>query len=80
MATIAQAVISREAGAPTRVEEMVVEDPGPGEVLVRIQASGVCHTDLHYKLGRLTTSFPSCSGTRLRVSWSRWGRGWSRRV
>ena len=35
MATIAQGVISREAGAPTRVEEMVVEDPGPGEVLVR---------------------------------------------
>ena len=62
MATIAQAVISREAGAPTRVEEMVVEDPGPGEVLVRIQASGVCHTDLHYKLGKINNDFPFLLG------------------
>ena len=62
MATIAQGVISREAGAPTRVEEMVVEDPGPGEVLVRIQASGVCHTDLHYKLGKINNEFPFLLG------------------
>ena len=62
MATIAQAVISREAGAPTRVEEMVVDDPGPGEVLVRVQASGVCHTDLHYKLGKITDEFPFLLG------------------
>ena len=62
MSTIAQAVISREAGAPTRVEEMVVEDPGPGEALVRIQASGVCHTDLHYKLGKITDEFPFLLG------------------
>ena len=62
MSTIAQAVISREAGAPTRVEEMVVEDPGPGEVLVRIQASGVCHTDLHYKLGKINDEFPFLLG------------------
>ena len=62
MSTIAQAVISREAGAPTRVEEMVVEDPGPGEVLVRIQASGVCHTDLHYKLGKINNEFPFLLG------------------
>ena len=62
MSTIAQAVISREAGAPTRVEEMVVEDPGPGEVLVRIQASGVCHTDLHYKLGKINNDFPFLLG------------------
>ena len=62
MSTIAQAVISREAGAPTRVEEIVVEDPGPGEVLVRIQASGVCHTDLHYKLGKINNEFPFLLG------------------
>jgi S-(hydroxymethyl)mycothiol dehydrogenase len=29
------------------LEEIRVDDPGPGEVLVRIEASGVCHTDLH---------------------------------
>lgn len=29
------------------LEEIVVDDPGPGEVAVRVEASGVCHTDLH---------------------------------
>jgi Zn-dependent alcohol dehydrogenase len=29
------------------LEEIVVDEPGPGEVAVRIEASGVCHTDLH---------------------------------
>jgi S-(hydroxymethyl)mycothiol dehydrogenase len=29
------------------VVELAVDDPGPGEVLVRIEATGVCHTDLH---------------------------------
>jgi Zn-dependent alcohol dehydrogenase len=29
------------------LEEIVVDDPGPGEVLVRIEATGVCHSDLH---------------------------------
>jgi len=29
------------------LEEIEVEPPGPGEVLVRLEASGVCHTDLH---------------------------------
>ena len=35
--------------APGKValEEIVVDDPGPGEVRVRIEATGVCHTDLH---------------------------------
>ena len=35
--------------APGRValEEIRVESPGPGEVLVRIEATGVCHSDLH---------------------------------
>ena len=42
-------VVARERGAPVRVERIVVPDPGPGEVLVRVQACGVCHTDLHYR-------------------------------
>ena len=46
-----QGVVSREAKQPAPVEEMTIDDPGPGEVLVRIRASGVCHTDLHVKMG-----------------------------
>jgi Zn-dependent alcohol dehydrogenase len=36
-------------GAPGSValEEILVDPPGPGEVLVRIEATGVCHSDLH---------------------------------
>jgi S-(hydroxymethyl)mycothiol dehydrogenase len=49
----AQAVVVWEAGAPVAPEPIVVDDPGPGEVLVRIQASGVCHTDLHVRDGKI---------------------------
>src|SRR5688500_15109524 len=42
----------REAVAP---EPLVVDEPGPGEVLVRVQASGVCHTDLHIRNGAIGT-------------------------
>ncbi len=41
-----------EAVAP---EPLVVDEPGPGEVLVRVQASGVCHTDLHIRNGAIGT-------------------------
>ena len=55
-------VIARAAGQPTELEEIIIEDPGEGEVLVRIQASGVCHTDLHYKLGAIGNDFPYLLG------------------
>jgi S-(hydroxymethyl)mycothiol dehydrogenase len=55
-------VISRKAGEPARLEEIVIDDPGPGEVLVRILASGICHTDLHYKLGAIGNDFPYLLG------------------
>jgi S-(hydroxymethyl)mycothiol dehydrogenase len=39
-------VVLGEPGAVV-LEEITVDAPGPGEVLVRIEASGVCHSDLH---------------------------------
>jgi Zn-dependent alcohol dehydrogenase len=39
-------VVLSKPGA-VALEEIVVDEPGPGEVAVRIEASGVCHTDLH---------------------------------
>ena len=42
-------VIAKGKGQPVTVETVIVPDPGPGEALVRVQACGVCHTDLHYK-------------------------------
>lgn len=43
-----KAAIFREARKPLNVEEVPDPRPGPGEVLVKVAACGVCHTDLHY--------------------------------
>jgi S-(hydroxymethyl)mycothiol dehydrogenase len=51
-------VIAREKGAPVEVATILVPEPGPGEALVRIQACGVCHTDLHYREGGIGDDFP----------------------
>lgn len=40
-------------GAPLRLEEVPRPEPGPGEVLVRVAAAGVCHTELHFLSGLL---------------------------
>jgi S-(hydroxymethyl)mycothiol dehydrogenase len=59
----ARGVIARTPGAPGRVEEFTIDDPGPNEVLVRIRASGVCHTDLGMKEGHYgTEGFPHLLG------------------
>ncbi len=62
MTITGQGVISRRAGEPALLEDILLDPPGPGEVLVRIQASGVCHTDLHYKLGKIGDEFPYLLG------------------
>src|SRR5690349_24911722 len=56
MAITARGVIARVPGAAAEVEEFTIDDPGPNEVLVRILASGVCHTDLGVKMGVYGTS------------------------
>lgn len=43
------AAVLNEPGQDVAVEEITVDDPGPGEVLVKLAASGVCHTDLTVK-------------------------------
>src|SRR3954467_5736962 len=55
-------VIARTKGAPVEVATIVVPDPGPGEALVRVQACGVCHTDLHYRQGAINDDFPFLLG------------------
>lgn len=42
-----RAAVVRAFGEPLRIEEVPIPRPGPGEVLVKVVASGVCHTDLH---------------------------------
>jgi alcohol dehydrogenase, propanol-preferring len=42
-----KAAFVEKFGEPLKIEEVVVPTPGPGQVLVEVAASGVCHTDLH---------------------------------
>jgi S-(hydroxymethyl)mycothiol dehydrogenase len=55
-------VVARSKGAPVEVTTVVVPDPGPGEAIVRIQACGVCHTDLHYREGGINDDYPFLLG------------------
>ncbi len=55
-------VVARSKGAPVSVETIYVPDPGAGEVVVDVQACGVCHTDLHYREGAINDEFPFLLG------------------
>src|SRR3954453_16858082 len=57
-----RAVVAKEKNAPVTIETILVPDPGPGEALVDILTCGVCHTDLHYKLGGIGDEFPYLLG------------------
>lgn len=50
MPTNAQAVLLEEPGQPAVLRDVVIDSPGPGEVLIQLAASGVCHTDLTIKM------------------------------
>jgi propanol-preferring alcohol dehydrogenase len=47
MAHVMKAAVVHAFGEPLRIEEVPVPQAGPGQILVNIKASGVCHTDLH---------------------------------
>jgi propanol-preferring alcohol dehydrogenase len=54
MATTMQAMVLDTAHAPLRRAELAVPVPGPQQVLLRVEACGVCRTDLHIVDGELT--------------------------
>lgn len=57
------AAVAHEPGAALAVEEVLLDPPGAGEVLVRVAAAGVCHSDLHLADGHLGTErFPIVLG------------------
>src|SRR6202044_218814 len=62
MAISVRGVVVRGKGEEVEVTEVLVPEPGPGEALVRVQACGVCHTDLHYKQGGIGDDFPYLLG------------------
>jgi S-(hydroxymethyl)mycothiol dehydrogenase len=62
MSQTVRGVISRKKGEPVEVVDIVIPDPGPGEVVVDITACGVCHTDLTYRDGGINDEFPFLLG------------------
>lgn len=57
-----KAAVMRASNAPLQIEEIQIDDPGPGEVLVKTAASGICHSDLHVIEGGLPLRPPCVLG------------------
>ncbi|WP_182346365.1 S-(hydroxymethyl)mycothiol dehydrogenase [Tomitella gaofuii] len=57
-----QGVIARAKDAPVELVPITVPDPGPHDVVVRVQACGVCHTDVTYRDGGINDEFPFLLG------------------
>ena len=59
-----RAAVLHAPGEPLRLEEVRLAGPRQGELLVRVQAAGVCHSDLHYMTGDLTCRLPAVPRAR----------------
>lgn len=57
-----QAAIVRSQGGPFTIEPLSLEEPGPGEVLVRVLGVGVCHTDIVVRDQYFPTPLPAVLG------------------
>lgn len=62
MSTTVTAALLRRVGGPLELEEIRLDDPLAGEVLVRVERVGLCHSDLHYVTGSLATDLPTVLG------------------
>lgn len=62
MARTAHAVVCRELGKPVKVEQITVDSPQRGEVMIRVAACGVCHSDLSATNGTLPLRLPLILG------------------
>lgn len=66
-----KAAIAWKAGAPLTIEEVDLQGPQAGEVLVEIKATGICHTDYYTLSGADPKDcFPPFSGTKVQAWWS----------
>jgi S-(hydroxymethyl)glutathione dehydrogenase/alcohol dehydrogenase len=59
---ITRAAVCRAFGAPLRIEEVELADPGPGEVRVKIAACAICHSDIYYLDGAWGGELPAIYG------------------
>ena len=82
-----RAMVFERVGAPLRAVELPVPSPGPGQLLLRISACGICRTDLHLLDGEVAIAHPPrvlghqivatsvADGRRVGVPWLGWTDG-----
>jgi aryl-alcohol dehydrogenase len=58
----ARAALIKNAGGPFEIDDVEIDEPGPGEILVRITAAGICHTDLTMRRARPARLLPMVFG------------------
>ena len=58
MTATMNAAVVRHFGSPFVLEEWVVPSPGPDQILIKTEACGVCHTDLHAAKGDWPLGMP----------------------
>ena len=56
------AAVLHQPGTPLVVEDVRITELHPGDVLIRVQAAGICHSDLHYINGDLKAKLPAVLG------------------
>ncbi len=57
-----RAAVLRQAGRPLEIEDVDLEAPRAGELAVRVEAAGACHSDYHYMTGDITCRLPAVLG------------------
>src|SRR5579875_485170 len=57
-----RAAVLTAVGSPLEIEHVELTDPCPHDVLVRVTAAGVCHSDYHYLVGDLQSRLPVVPG------------------
>ena len=57
-----KAAVFREVNVPMEIEDVTVSKPGPREVLIRTQAAGICHSDMHFFNGSYPGKLPMVLG------------------
>lgn len=62
MSTTVQAAVFDGIDASPRIRDIILPDPGPGQVRVRLSAAGVCHSDLSLSNGTLPQKWPAVLG------------------
>ena len=62
MSWTVKGVVARSEKQPAELLDIIIPDPGPNDVVVDIEATGVCHTDLAYRDGGINDEFPFLLG------------------